>query len=176
MEFPDIDYAKLEERVLAAMYNKGPEPWQQDLLNQISNKDVPIEEKPIVVCGIDPAVKDVAKATMAIVGHSGHLFIIDDFDLSIDNNLDRRWMPLDIERGERTITGRLEAKIDEEMWEALRNMKEPVKAQEGDWKPDNRKQRRIDAAKERRKPRGQRKKLIMDIETYDPNRTKDWLR
>lgn len=169
-DFADTDLAHLELRALAA--------WQQDMIDKITNQNVQIvaKDKPLVV-GIDPAspAGDRTATTMVIAGHGAQFFIVDDFDLftsdrqSIDN--ERRWLPF----GEQTITGEMTAYFEDEA--LLKMLKgETKKAQPGEFKPDNRKQRRIDAAKERQKPRGQRKKLIMDIETYDPNRTKDWLR
>lgn len=157
----ETDFASTELRTLAAML-----PWQQEIIALLGRDETRI--------AVDPA-KPGSDKTVVVVGHGAEFFIVDEFDLHIDNSLaplgDRRWFPI----GEQKVSGTLTACFeDEDALKRLLNGKimaeQPVAA-----KPDNRKQRRIDEAKARRKPRGQRKRVILDIETYDPNRTKDWL-
>jgi hypothetical protein len=162
---PDFDYSKLELRVLATMVDGGLPvlPWQQEIIDRLGRKEARI--------AIDPASPGSDK-TVVIVGDGVELFILDEFDMHMENGSRerRRWVP----SGAR-ISGTLTATFENE--EALRALLYGKPEQAAEIKPDNRKQRRIDEAKARQKrPRGQRKRMIFDIETdaYGRNRTKDW--
>lgn len=124
-----------------------------------------LEERVIMICGIDPAslAGDRTAVMAALYGSNRSIVIIDEGHLATDA-VEQVW---DQNR---------DGLLDDEFMKAFRGIKDVKPVATVEFKPDNRKQRRIDEAKERRKPRGQRKKLIMDIESYDSNRAKDWLR
>jgi hypothetical protein len=148
--------------------------WQQDIIDAL-------EKRRATIMGIDPA-SPAGDKTVVVIGKDAEFFFVDDMDFLLstgdahfaDIDEGRRFFP--ITEGEQTITGTMTVHFENE--EALRRLQNSKAATLPGEQPlyPNRKQRRIEEAKERRKPRGQRKRMILDIETYDPNRTKDWLR
>jgi hypothetical protein len=153
---PEIDYSALELRVLAHMAGGELPAWQQDIIDKL-------EGEKQIICGIDPAslAGDHTVMTTVLAGHTFSYLIIDDI-------LNRSPLTEQLIEGDHELEGRFNGLLDEKLFAAFGGELPAKKVETGEFKPDNRKQRRIDAAKERRKPRGQRKRVIMDIETYDP--------
>lgn len=123
-----------------------------------------IEERVITVCGIDPASLAGDRTVVLAAMYGAHHFavILDEGHL-VRSDPEATHDGLLTDEFRKALDGLKEAKIKPEA------APEPLYP--------NRKQRRIKDAKARRRwQTGKRKRMVFDIESYDPNRRKDWLR